>query len=278
MRVVRHPVSSAFERDGLRNLTATGAEAHACPGKHAPARVWIGHESEFGCEAVSGGGGRGAEPVGFWGQATVNIFEGDTQIGAYARNYPSFGEETFEPFELDGAWYALYSSDYTATRVMSLPDCRDIGGEEPASDGFCPVELYVPRYRKVTRTDRASGEERVDWRFEDRAETFTVPEDNAYSYGWTIGPWLSLTTGFVAGCIWGDDSTWKVQLFDLSEAAKGKIVRTGRFGHIELADGLSLAESIRLDRSALGLELRATVIRRERRDVATGRLIDPYDE
>ncbi len=216
--------------------------------------------------------------TGSLGGVTVNIFDGDTQIGAYARNYPSFGEETFEPFELDGTWFALYSSDYTATRVMSLPDCRDIGGEEPASDGFCPVELYVPRYRKVTRTARTSGEEREDWRFEDSAETFILPEDDAYSYGWTIGPWLSLPTGFVAGCIWGDDSTWKVQVFDLSEAAKGKIARTERFGHVELAHGLSLAESIRLDRHMPDWELRATIIRRERRDVATGRLIDPYDE
>ncbi|WP_095200558.1 hypothetical protein [Mesorhizobium carmichaelinearum] len=215
---------------------------------------------------------------GFVGEVTVNIFDGDSWVGAYRRNYPSFGEETFEPFEIDGAWYALYSSDYTATRVMSLPDCRDLGGEEPASDGFCPVELYVPRYRKVMYTQRATGEQKEKWVFEARAETYKLQEDNAYDYGWSIGPWLSLSTGFVAGCIWGDDSTWKVQVFDLSEAAKGKIVRTERFGHLELAEGISLADSLDFDRHMPHWELRATVIRRERRDVATGKLIDPYDE
>lgn len=215
---------------------------------------------------------------GVWGSTAVNIFDGDTWIGSYERNYPGFGAETFEPFEIDGAWYALYSNDYTATRVMSLPDCKDLGGEEPASNGFCPVELYVPRYRKATYTNHATGELKEKWSFEARAEAFKLPEDNEYDYGWSIGPWLSLTTGFVAGCVWADDSTWKVQVFDLSDAAKGKIVRTERFGHIELADGISLADSIDFDRHMPDWELRATIIRRERRDVATGELINPYDE
>lgn len=217
---------------------------------------------------------------GFWGRSTVNIFDGDRWIGAYERNYPSFGRETFEPFELDGAWYALYSSDYTATRVMSLPDCRDIGGEEPASDGFCPVELYVPRYRKVTRIVRRTGEQEESWSFEAKAEALALklPDDDDYNHSWTIGPWLSLTTGFVAGCIWGDDSTWKVQTFDLSEAARGRIVRTERFGHVELANGLSLAESLEFDRHMPDWELRVTIIRRERRDVASGALVNPRDE
>jgi len=215
---------------------------------------------------------------GAWGSATVNIFDGDSHIGAYERNYPAFGAETFEPFELDGGWYALYSRDYTATRVMSLPGCEDLGGEEPAANGFCPVELYVPRYRKIRYTDRATGEQKEKWSFEARAEKFIIPEDSEHSFGWTISPWLSLSTGFVAGCIWGDDSTWKVQVFDLSEAAKGKIVRNDRFGHVELADELSLADSLDFDRHMPDWELRATITRRERRDVATGKLIDPYDE
>lgn len=227
----------------------------------------------FRAEVVETSGRSGA-----WQSVMINVFDGDADIGRYERNYPSFGAETFEPFELDGAWYALYSSDYTATRVMSLPDCKDLGGEEPAPNDFCPIELYVPRYRKIKYTVRATGEEKENWSFEARAEKFTMPEDDDRSYGWTIGPWLSLPTGFVAGCIWGDDYTWKVQVFDLSEAAKGKIVRSDRFGHVELADKLSLADSLDFDRHMPDWELRATVIRRERRDVATGKLIDPYDE
>ena len=51
---------------------------------------------------------------------------------------------TFYPFQLGGRWLALYSRHYTATRLMALPSCADLGGEEPADAGFCPVDFYVP--------------------------------------------------------------------------------------------------------------------------------------
>jgi hypothetical protein len=39
----------------------------------------------------------------------------------------------------------------------------------------------------------------------------------------------------VWGCIWGDDSSWKVQYLDLSRIQDGLINRDERFGYIELA-------------------------------------------
>jgi hypothetical protein len=69
--------------------------------------------------------------AGVWGSSVVKIFDGDTHVGEYRRNHPGWAKETFEPFEINGAWYALYSRDYTSTRVMSLPDCSDLGGEKP---------------------------------------------------------------------------------------------------------------------------------------------------
>src|SRR5262245_9428724 len=89
----------------------------------------------------------------------VTICDGDAIVRAEKGNYPSFAVETFEPFEIgDLGWYALYSSNYTATRVMKLPECRDLGGEEPSSGGFCPVELFVPRYRNVETKNRTTGQ------------------------------------------------------------------------------------------------------------------------
>jgi hypothetical protein len=214
---------------------------------------------------------------GTWGSSLVRIFDGSTQIGEYERNFPRYAEETFEPFEIDGAWYALYSPQYTATRVMSLPDCRDIGGEEPVSHGFCPVELYVPRYRKVAWRSRESGRTGESFVFETHTQDHWLrPDDRAYEL--TYGPWLSLTTGFVSGCHWGDDVTWKLEVLDLSNAARGEIHRSARFGHLELARDLSLPESLDLYRHEFEPELRVWVIRRERRAVATGEVIDPYDE
>ena len=66
-----------------------------------------------------------------------------TKIGEYLRNYSSF-YNTFHPFVQNGKEYALYSKDYTATRVMELPSCQDIAGEDRNSFGFCPIDFYVP--------------------------------------------------------------------------------------------------------------------------------------
>ncbi len=194
--------------------------------------------------------------AGAWGSSLVKILDGETQIGEYKRNHPGWAEQTFEPFESNGAWYALYSRDYTSTRVMSLPDCTDLGGEEPAPNGFCPVEFYVPRYKKVARTNRANGQETEDWLFEVKAEGHSRKAADDYDHDLTFSPWLSLATGFVAGCVWGDDSSWKLEVVDLSKAADGTISRSARFGYLELVDGMSLAESLRFERkhSALGLE------------------------
>jgi hypothetical protein len=81
---------------------------------------------------------------GCWDYLNVKIFYKEKQIGSYQRNYSTFFN-TFCPFEQNGKTYALYSKDYTGTRVMSLPDCVDVCGEERDGYGFCPMEFYVPK-------------------------------------------------------------------------------------------------------------------------------------
>jgi hypothetical protein len=53
--------------------------------------------------------------------------------------------------------------------------------------------------------------------------------------------------GFVAGCVWGDDSSWKIQYLDLSRADEGIIKREERFGYIELPSHLTLDKAVDLD-------------------------------
>jgi hypothetical protein len=84
---------------------------------------------------------------GCWDYLNVKILNKGKQIGFYQRNYSIFFD-TFCPFEQNGKTYALYSKDYTGTRVMSLPDCVDICGEERNGNGFCPMEFYVPEGSK----------------------------------------------------------------------------------------------------------------------------------
>lgn len=61
-----------------------------------------------------------------------------------------------------------------------------------------------------------------------------------------ISPLLYYPFGFVAGCIWGDDSSWKIEYLDLSAVEKGEIRRDARFGYIEMPDGISLKQAIDL--------------------------------
>jgi len=220
-----------------------------------------------------------ATPVGpegpqVWKTALVSIFDGDAQVGSYARNHAGWAHETFEPFQWNNNWFALYSPDYTTTRVMSLPDCKDIGGEMPAPDGFCPVEFYAPRYREATTRAIKTGQIFQSWRFDNSSQG----ADEHADYISTFGPWTHISTAFVAGCIWGDDASRKLECIDLASAAQGRIVRSARFGHVQLARKMALVDSLEFDHHPPHWELRATLIRQERRDIATGALIDPYDE
>jgi hypothetical protein len=47
--------------------------------------------------------------------------------------------------------------------------------------------------------------------------------------------WPTGDFGFVWGCVWGDDTSWKVQYLDLSRVQQGEIKRDERFGYVELA-------------------------------------------
>lgn len=155
-----------------------------------------------------------SEP-GCWNTLKVKIFlrslEKTKEIGEYHRNYSSM-LNTFVPFLQHGKEYALYSNNYTCTRVMSLPDCKDIAGEKPDAFGFCPVDFFVPY----------------------------EPENGIHG-----------DFGFVAGCIWGDDSSWKLQFLDLRGIDKGKFDRKDKFGYFELPD-LPLKDCIDMEDYFIG--------------------------
>lgn len=138
---------------------------------------------------------------GYWNHLKVEIFKDSIRIGEYTRNYGVF-YQTFCPFRYKDQEYALYSRDYTATRVMKLPECEDLCGEDRNSYGFCPVEYYVPNNKNCNGS-----------------------------------------FGFVAGCVWGDDSSWKIQYLDLSKLPN-EISRDDRFGYIELPSRLYLKDVI----------------------------------
>lgn len=138
------------------------------------------------------------------------------QLGEFSYNYS--GIPPFYPFVQDGKEYALYSRDYTSTRVMSLPDCRDLCGEEPDSVGYCPIDLYVPRTPVEHYDFRCEGkpyEDRVNGQF-----------------------------GVVVGCYWGAEHYNPIYYLDLSKITEGVFKRDDRFGSPILHRNTTLEEAI----------------------------------
>ncbi len=147
-----------------------------------------------------------------WGQLRVEIFDADAcKVGEYFRSYPSMNR-TFCAFKHEDREFALYAPSAYCTRVMTLPDCTDIGGEVFGPGAFCPTDYYMP--------DEFEG------RF-----------------------------GFVAGCHWGDDSSWKVQFLDLRDPANP--IRLERFGYVAMPSAAKkLSEVIQIEKYQGGVEIR----------------------
>jgi hypothetical protein len=135
-------------------------------------------------------------------------------ICSYNRNYGML--QTFEPFRQGNKEFALISRDYTLTAVMDLHTGEVIAEEKrgnPPGSGFCPVGFFVPDWWDVNSNSCIPG--------------------GKY---WSIkNEWPQGDFGFVWGCHWGDDSSWKVQYLDLSRIQQGEIKREERFGYVDLA-------------------------------------------
>jgi hypothetical protein len=251
----------------------TGVEAILCPALQQPAFYY----AKILRRIDSG--------PSFWNSIQVGVFQRnlvgqgepryspeDTQVGEYTRNYPSL-LRTFHPFQLRGKWYALYSSNYTATRLMELPSCKDIGGEEYSSTGFCPGDYWVPPLAhlkllcKPTCPRYKSSEHESDYTqpcncsvFSHREECPRSVKNKEYSkdcicaeeykqyrkerYIWTFP---DRVYGFIGGCQWGDDSSEKIQFLDLSRADEGILKRDERFGYVELPHHLTLNQAVNID-------------------------------
>ena len=82
---------------------------------------------------------------------------------------------------------------------MDLGDGQIIVKEEPGASGFCPVGFDAPDWWDIHSERELPG-----------------------SMYWTKdSEWPQGDFGFVWGCIWGDDSSWKVQYLDLSSIHDG---------------------------------------------------------
>ena len=53
--------------------------------------------------------------------------------------------------------------------------------------------------------------------------------------------------GFLCGCVWGDDTSWKLRYIDLSQIPNKVLKIEDKFGYWELPQELTLKQCIRLD-------------------------------
>lgn len=202
-------------------------------------------------------------PESSWTTVAVEVLEGERLVGRYDRNYALL--RTFEPFRQRGHDYALISPNYTATSVMDLASGEIVAGEQPSPGGFCPVGFYVPDW----------------WDIHERAQRYgTLPG----SRGWTPdheSP--SGEFGFVWGCLWGDDSSWKVQYLDLSRVPNGVLTREERFGYVILdtgeAEGREVWRDARefIDVLSYGGVQRVEFRTRQTFDLKSGKPQDPFE-
>jgi hypothetical protein len=163
-------------------------------------------------------GTRKANQPGTWDSTIVEVFRrADAQgspekICEYERYYSLL--QTFEPFRQGDREFALISSDYTRTAVLDLGRGCVVAEEvDTGGNGFCPVGFYVPDWWDVNDGSIIPGSE----------------------YWNTEREWPNGDFGFVWGCHWGDDGSWKVQYLDLSRVQQGVVQREERFGYVELA-------------------------------------------
>lgn len=158
---------------------------------------------------------RATAEEGVVGRIQVEVLErtpqGFMERARYARNHAMFA--TFEPFRQRGRDLALVSRDYAKSAVLDLGTGEIIAEEPDATCGFCPVGFYVPDWWDLRDDSILPGS--PNW-----SKDSELPDG---------------TFGFVWGCIWGDDSTWKVQWLDLSRVVDGVLTREERFGYVELS-------------------------------------------
>lgn len=149
--------------------------------------------------------------VGQWDSTICEIYQDETKIGEYKRSYPSYANQTFCPVSYNGKDYALFSFNYTKISLMALPSCEIIELKETNLKDFCPVEIYVPLLAHIffkkggDVTILSKGKNKIPSESESSRNEF-------YS-----------RLGFVSGCIWGDDVSWKLNLLDLSKIEEGEI-------------------------------------------------------
>lgn len=168
---------------------------------------------------------------GTWDVTECNVYFHPTiddeweLIGSFNYGYHGHIEDIFCPFIHHGKWYATYSTKYTALSIASLGKTFEhVWSDDGGSYGFCPVEAAVPKIIKRNIVDHGPYID-VYW------------DINLDEYGDRhLYELMDSPVCFYSGCVWGDDSSWKLQLLNISRLHEGVITKEHVVGHFELPD------------------------------------------
>lgn len=170
-------------------------------------------------------------------------------VATVTRDYPNF---PYEPFRQGDRDYMLVAPHHTGTSVLDLATGEIVAAEPVAAGGFCPVGFHVPDWWDVHDGSILPGSQYWQPEYEQPSGLY----------------------GFVWGCVWGDDSSWKVQHLDLSRVADGVLQRDDRYGYVPLATNSSTPPDF-IDVWSDDRTVTFSVLRSYRRD---GTLLDPVED
>jgi hypothetical protein len=240
-----------------------------------------------------------------WEKVRISVYRNEvegtkTKIAEYGRNYSML--DTFEPFRQlrDGIWhdYALVSDRYTRLAVLDLatgtiaatesypaatedyvemvkkhnPKSTISVGDPIPGSGFCPAAFYVPDFFDDFKSAHYATDEEMEKDIKSTTDALTCVEgseaDRRFAEEWSAeylwsssGQW-----GVYAGCVWGDDSSYKLRYVDLSKVSEGVVTTDDRFGYVELPEG-KLKELVTLEAESKRIIVSVPV----RFDVSTGK-------
>jgi hypothetical protein len=155
-------------------------------------------------------------------------------VGTFHYGYSGGIQNIFKPFKHKGKWYCTYATSYTCLSVACLDKDQlvhvaDVPGDL-AADGFCPAEAGVP-----FRIDCEEGLY-ADWDLD--GWDFTNPSANRMNAEFC-------DFGFYCGCVWGDDSSYKLKFIDFRDLEQGKIYTPEEpLDYYELPQNVSLEDAV----------------------------------
>lgn len=147
---------------------------------------------------------------GYWSYSMYEIFKDNVSIGKLYRNYRK-SKKVFQPFLIRNKWHFLFSDSYTRVSVYN----ESLEKINHTKTDFCPIDIYVPRFKicSITYAYYADNNE-----FYDTIKTDTNPFYTNFA--------------FISGCYWGDDTSEKIRIIDLSNF-ENEFNDTEEYGYIE---------------------------------------------